>query len=183
LGFLASLFFLVFHPACNSREPLSQTAQIFRDRTLEDFDRLTPKLLPALASDSPVPAADAVIKAFLLHSHRNGCRMSGIGVLDKAGVYVTGYGFDDNNLGPPRRREYRDIKFGSFSGAKKIIESNQIIQAPLYFRNKKILVVGAPMLQKGNVLAIAYCYFEVKALEETWGITEEEFLQIDFNAR
>jgi hypothetical protein len=112
-GFLAFLFFLVFHSACNSREPLNQTAQTFRDRTLEDFDRLMPRLLLALDSDNPVPAADAVIKAFLVDSHRNGCRMSGIGVLEGAGAYVTGYGFDDNDSGSPRRDEYDGIKFGS----------------------------------------------------------------------
>ena len=65
---------------------------------------------------------------------------------------------------------------------KEILESHQIIQTPLYVKNKKILVVGAPIVQKGNVVAIVYFYFELKALEETWGITEEEFLQIDFNA-
>lgn len=182
-GFFALIFFLAFLSACTSREPLSQAAQTFRDRTLEDFDRLTPRLLLALDSDSPVLAVDAVIKAFLLDSHRNGCQVSGIGVLDGAGAYLAGYGFDDNDSGTLRKDEYGDIKFGSFGSVKKLLDSNQIVQALLYFRNKKILVVGSPIIKKGDLLGIAYFYFQVTALEETWGITEQEFLQIDFNAR
>lgn len=181
-NFIVLICFLAFSSACTTREPLSQAAQIFRDHTLKNFDRLTPRLLQAFDTDTLVRTAGPVIKSFLLDSHRNGCQMSGVGVLDEAGSFITGYKFDDNGSSV-LRDQFGDIKFGSFVSVKKVLESDEIVQATLYFKNEKILVVGSPILKKGNVVAIAYFYFQAPTLEKKCGITEEEFLQIDFNVR
>jgi hypothetical protein len=178
---MASIFFLAFYSACTSNKPLSQSAKTFREQTLEDIDRLTPKLLQALGSDSPAIAAGAVIKDFLLDLQSAGRQIFGVGVLDTSGNYLTGYSIEDKVTGKLLKDQYRNMNFAYFEGVGKIVKSRKIAQVPVYFRDTRFFVIGFPLVNEENLLGIAYFSFNSHEFEKEWGINEQEFLQIDFS--
>ena len=180
-GLIVPVFFLAFYSACSSGEPLSQNAQIFRKQTLEDFNHLTSKLVPALNSDSPVIEAGAVLKDFLLDLHGAGRVILGVGMLNTSGSYLTGYSLEDKATGKLLKNEYKGMKFASFEGVEKIVESGKIVQAPLYFRDTRVLVIGFPLVKGDNLLGIVYFSFNSDEFVKGWGISEQEFLRIDFS--
>jgi len=180
-GLMASIFFSGFFSTCTSDQLLSQRAQTFREQTLEDFDILTSKLMPALESDSPVIAAGEVIEDSLLDLHGAGRRILGIGLLDTSGEYLTGYSLEDKITGKLRKDKYKGMNFASFEGVEKIVNSRKIVQATFYLQDARVLVIGFPLVDGDNLLGIAYFSFNSQEFEEEWGISEKEFLKIDFN--
>ena len=155
----------------------------FRQQTLEDFERLTPKLGPAFDSDSPDMASDEVIIDFLLELHDNGRHVLGLGVLDPSGSYRVGYRVDDTAPGSIEKSGYEDMSFASFKGVDRVVSSRKIVQVPLYFQEQRVLVVGAPLVKEGHLLGIMCLSFDTEKFEEEWGISEQEFLRIDFNEK
>lgn len=179
--FIALIFFLASCSACTSDEPLSQSSLIFREQTLEDFDRLTSKLVPAFDRDNPVMEAGAVIRDFLLDLYGAGRPILGVGVLDPSGEYLTGYSIEDKETGQLRKNEYEGMNFASFEGVETIVDSGKIVQALLYFHDNKVLAIGFPLIKEDNLLGIVYFSFNSDGFEEESGISEQEFFQIDFN--
>lgn len=155
----------------------------FRQQTLEDFERLTPKLGPAFDSDSPDMASDEVIIDFLLDLHDNGRHVLGLGVLDPSGNYRVGYRLDGTAPGSIEKSGYEEMSFASFKGVEKVVSSRKIVQVPLYFQEQRVLVVVAPLVKEGHLLGIICLSFDTEKFEEEWGISEQEFLRIDFNVK
>jgi hypothetical protein len=155
----------------------------FREQTLEDFERLTPKLGSAFDSASPELASGEVIIDFLLGLHDNGRHVLGLGVLDPSGNYQIGYRLDDTAPGSIEKSGYEDMSFASFKGVEKVVSSRKIAQMPLYFKEQRVLVVGAPLMQEGELLGIMCLSFDTKRFEEEWHISEQEFLKINFNVK
>jgi uncharacterized protein GlcG (DUF336 family) len=180
-GVLVCAVFVVFYPGCTSNPPLSQKAVTFRQQTLEDFERLTPKL--GLAFDSPDMALDEVIIDFLQELHDNGRHVLSLGVLDPSGNYRAGYRLDDTAPGSIEKSGYKDMSFASFKGVDRIVSSRKIVQMPLYFQEQSVLVVGAPLVREDRLLGIMCLSFDTEKFEEEWGISKQEFLRIDFNVR
>ena len=182
-GVLVCAVFVAFYPGCTSDPPLSQRAMTFRQQTLEDFERLTPKLGPAFDSDSPDMASDEVIIDFLLDLHDNGRHVLGLGVLDPSGNYRVGYRLDGTAPGSIEKSGYEEMSFASFKGVEKVVSSRKIVQVPLYFQEQRVLVVVAPLVKEGPLLGIICLSFDTEKFEEEWGISEQEFLRIDFNVK
>jgi hypothetical protein len=180
-GLMASLLFSGLFSACTLEEPLSRNAQIFCDQTLEDFYVLRSKLIPALEGDNPITAAGAVIEDYLLDLHNAGRRILGVGLLDISGEYITGCSLEDKNSGELKKDKYKGMNFASFEGVERIVNSREIVQVPLYLQDARVLVIGFPLVDKDNLLGIAYFSFNSRDFMQKWGIGEEEFLQIDFN--
>ncbi len=155
----------------------------FRQQTLEDFERLTPKLGPAFDSDSPDMASDEVIIDFLLDLHDNGRHVQGLSVLDPSGNCRVSYRLDDTAPGSIEKSGYEDMSFASFKGVEKVVSSRKIVQMPLYFQGQRVLVVGAPLVKEGHLLGIICLSFDTEKFEEEWEISEQEFLRIDFNVK
>lgn len=178
---IPSILFLVFFYACTFDKPLNQNAQTFRERTLDDFMILTSKLTPVLANDIPVTMAGEIIKNFLLDMNGVGRRILGVGLLDTSGNYLTGYSIEDRVKGKLRENEYKGMKFTSFEGVERIVQSRNIVQAQLYLGDTKVLVIGFPLVDKDNLICIAYFSFNSKELVKEWKMSEQEFLRINFN--
>jgi len=178
-----SILSLTFSSGCTPDQPLSQSAQTFREQTLEDFDRLTLKLGPAWDSDGQYAAAGEVIQDFLLDLREDGRHVLGLGVLDPSGNYLVGYRLDDTAPGSIEKSGYEDMSFASFKGVEEVVSSRKIVQIPLYFQEQRVLVVGAPLVKDGRLLGILCLSFETEKFEKKWEVSEQEFLKIDFNVR
>ena len=180
-GTLICTIFVVINPGCTSDPPLSEKAMTFRQQTLEEFERLTPKLGPAF--DSPGMASDEVIIDFLQDLHDKGRHVLGLGVLDPSGNYRVGYRLGDTAPGSIEKSGYEDMSFAGFKGVDRVVSSKKIVQMPLYFQERSVLVVGAPLVKEDRLLGIMCLSFDTEKFEEEWGITEQEFLKINFNAQ
>ena len=155
----------------------------FRKKTLDDFERLTLKLAPILQRDSEFGTAGEVIKDYLLDQYANGRYVLGLGVLDPSGEYRVGYRLNDTAPGSIEKSGYKDMSFASFKGVDQVVSSRKIVQMPLYFREQNVLVVGAPLVGEDRLLGIMCLSFDTEKFEKEYGISEQEFLKIDFNIR
>ena len=180
-GVLVFTIFVVFYAGCTSDPPLSQSAMIFRQKTLEDFERLTLKLSSVMQRDSQFRAAGEVIEDYLLDQYVNGRHVLGLSVLDPSGDYRVGYRLNDTAPGSIEKSGYEDMNFASFKGVDQVVSSRQIFQMPLYFQEQKVLVVGAPLVKEDRLLGIMCLSFDTEKFEKEWRISEQEFLKIDFN--
>jgi hypothetical protein len=183
LALSAVFFFVTIYSACTSDPPLSQSAMTFRQKTLEDFERLTLKLSPILERDSQFGAAGEVIEDFLMDQYVKGRHVLSLGLLDSSGEYRVGYRLNDTAPGSIEKSGYKDMSFASFKGVDQVVSSRKIVQMPLYFQEQNVLVVGAPLIKEDRLLGIMCLSFDTKKFEKEWGISKQEFLRIDFNVK
>ena len=176
-----AIVFLTSYSACTPEPHLSQSALDFRAGTLRDFEQLTLMLGPAWNSENSFATAGEVIRDFLLNLHGKGRHVLGLGVLDPSGKYLVGYRIDDTAPGGIEKSGYEEMSFASFKGVEEVISSRKIVQVPLYFQEQSVLVVGAPLVGEDRLLGIMCLSFDTEKFEKEWGISEQEFLKIDFN--
>ena len=175
---LISFSFLFF--ACTSDKPLRPEVKAFRDQMIGDFALLKSGLVPALENDKPVVAADDVIENFLMELKSNDRRIFGISLLDTSGEYLTGYVIENKTTGKLIKDKYKDMNFHSFKIVEQIVKSRTILQEQLYLQDAMILAIGFPVTKEGDLLGIICFSFKSHEFEKKWGISEKEFLQIDF---
>ena len=168
---------------CPSDPPLSQSAETFREQTLEGLEGLSLKLTPALQRDSQFGEAGEVIKDYLQDQYVHGRHVLSLGVLDPSGKYLVGYRIGDTASGLIEKSGYEDMSFASFEGVDRVVSSRKIVQMPLYFQERKILVVGAPLIKEDRLLGIMCLSFDTEKFKKDWGISERDFLRIDFNVK
>lgn len=179
--FLTTMLLLTSYSACAPEPHLSQSALDFRVRTLRDFEQLTLMLGPAWNSQDSFATAGEVIRGFLLDWHEKGRYVLGLGVLDPSGKYLVGYRLDDTAPGSIEKSGYKDMNFASFKGVDEVVSSRKIVQVPLYLKEQKVLVVGAPLIREDRLLGVMCLSFDTEQFEKEYGISEQEFLKIDFN--
>jgi len=168
---LLLLLGLVF--GCQAKEPpLSPAAAAFKKEIKECFGRLVQPLIePVLKKDI------AAIKTCLENTEPEAlklCRMCPfrMGVLDKKG----------NNLAVHPPKKDGGMEFHSYEVVQQALKSRKITHQRLYLQDGSgLYVICAPLLkgeQTIGILAIAMSAAEAKS---RWGLTEEEFLSLDFN--
>lgn len=167
-------------PSCSSDKPLRPEVQSFREQMLTDFNLLQSRLVPVLEKDKPVDAAADVIENFLLELKNNDRRIFSIGLLDKSGEYLTGFVTDSKNTGKLIKDKYKNMDFHSFKVVEKIINSERILQEQLYLQDSEILGIGFPIVKDGDFIGILCFTFKTHEFKKKWGISEKEFLKIDF---
>ncbi len=182
-GVLVCMVFAAILSGCTSDPPLSQSAMTFREETLEGLEGLTLKLVPALERDESFEMAGEVIKDYLQNQFVNGRHVLSLGVLDPSANYLVGYRLDDTTHGSIEKSGYKDMSFASFKGVDRVVSSRKIVQMPLYLQKQRALVVGAPLIKEDRLFGIICLSFDKEKFEKEWGISEQEFLKIDFNVK
>lgn len=175
LIFLSILLF-----ACTADKPLKPEVKAFREQMMSDFNILKSELIPTLEKDKPVVAAGEAIENFLLELKNDNRRIFGIGLLDISGEYLTGFVIENKTTGKLIKDKYKDMNFHSFKVVEQIVKSRKILQEQLYLQNARILAIGFPVIKEGDFLGILCFTFKSHEFEKKWGISEKEFLQIDF---
>jgi hypothetical protein len=175
---LISLSVLFF--ACTSDKPLRPEVKAFREQMIADFNLLKSELIPALENDKPDMAAGKVIEKFLMELKSNDRRIFGISLLDTSGEYLTGFVIENKTTGKLTKDKYKDMNFHSFKIVEQIVKSRKILQEQLYLQDAIILAIGFPVIKEGDLLGIVCFSFKSHEFKKKWGISEKEFLQIDF---
>ena len=176
-----SVLILVFFAACTSEKPQNPGVHNFREQMLEDFMALESKLIPALERNNPVHAVSKAIDDFLQELIKSDRRVYSIGLLDTSGEYLTGYVIDNKAKRKVTKDKYKNMNFYSFKTVEKILKSGKIMQDMLYLKDGSVLAIGFPVIKDGKLLGITCFSFKSFEFEKKWGISEKEFLKINFN--
>ena len=183
IWFKSLVFFLILSPVyfgCSSDKPLKPDVQAFREQMIKDFNLLESGLIPALEGDKPILAASEVIDHFLIELKNNNRKIFGISLLDTSGEYLTGFVIEDKTAGKLIKDKYKNMNFHSFEVVDRIVKSRKIIQERLYFQDTRILAIGFPVIKDDDLLGILCFSFKSHEFEKKWGISEKDFLEIDF---
>lgn len=179
-GFMVFISFSALFLACNPGEPLNPAAEDFRKQMLTDYRLLSSVLVPALETDEPIVAAGEAIDNFLLEPKSKDQGIFGISLLDISGKYSTGAVIDSKDTGKLIKDIYKDTNFHSYRVVEQIVKSRRVMQERLYLQNNSILAIGFPVINNGDLMGILCFSFESHEFEKKWGLSEKEFLRIDF---
>lgn len=153
------------------KPPLSKEAQALKKKLLGEIDKLTTQLV------GPVSKQDwEAVKLILQTTYEN---MQKEATLVPEMIVV----LDRNSISRVRvpSTEERHFDFSNYTQAKTVFNEKKKVQATLYFKGMKIYVFLAPLLHNSKVLGAVSITFSENELEKKWGISEKEFLSIDFN--
>ena len=103
------------------------------------------------------------------------CRMCPfeIGVLDQSGKILSAY---------PVKGDGKPKDYSNYDLVKKAINSKKIQQQTLFLPDgSKLYLVCAPLIQQDKLIGLVAIAISSKDAEKRWGLTEKEFLALDFN--
>jgi hypothetical protein len=157
---------------CGAKEPpLSREAQTLKKELLREMDKLTAALVEPTAKQN-WEAIPLILKSSYEDIEKKGkLVLTRIGVMDRDGILQLTY--------PSKEAEGFD--FYNFQPAKLVYINKRKAQAKLYVGINKIFILIAPLLQKDQVIGAAVVAFSDEELQNTWKVSEKEFLSIDFN--
>jgi len=169
---LAGAVILFF--GCQAREaPLSPGAATFKQELKSCLDSLSANLM------EPVARKDvAGITAALQNVESPAvklCRLCPfeLGVLNPVGETLAQY---------PVKGDGKTKDFSSYELVKKAISSKKVQQQGLFLPDSsKLYLICAPLIREDKLVGLVAIAISSKDAEQRWGLTEKEFLGMDFN--
>ena len=173
LWFILPILLLGLNWGCQAKEPpLSPAAASFKHEVKECIGRLVQPLMePVLKNDT------AAINAALEKTEPEAiklCRMCPfrIGVMDKNGDTLAVY--------PPIKAPHLD--FYNYEVVKQALKNRKIAHQRLFLQDGSgLYVISVPLLREGQVIGILAIALSAAESQNRWGLTEKEFLALDFN--
>lgn len=158
---------------CQAKEPpLSPAAAAFKKEVKDCLDRLTPGLAEPLAQ-ADVGAINTTLSKVEPEAIKL-CRMCPfrLGVLNKNGETVTVYPFKQDSM----------ADFSSYNMVKETLKSGKIAQQRFFLQDgSELYIICAPIHRQGAVIGILALGLDEAEARKRWGVTEPEFLSLDFN--
>ncbi len=158
---------------CHQEPPLNPGIASFKQELKSCFDSIAITLM------EPVARKDvAGVKAALEKVESPAvklCRLCPfeIGVLDPSGKILSSY---------PVKGDGKAKDYSSYDLVKKAISTQKIQQQALFLPDaSKLYLVCAPLIQKGKLIGLVAIAISSADAEKRWGLTEKEFLALDFN--
>jgi hypothetical protein len=169
---LASAVILLF--GCQAQEaPLSPGAATFKQELKSCLDNLAVTLM------QPVAKQDlAGIKAALEKVESPAvklCRLCPfeIGVLNPSGETLAAY---------PAKGDGKAKNYSNYDLVIKAIKSKKIQQQQFFLQDGgKLYLVCAPLIREDVLIGLVAIAISSEDAEKRWGLTEKEFLALDFN--
>ncbi|MFA5110321.1 MAG: hypothetical protein WC443_02840 [Desulfobaccales bacterium] len=163
---------IVFFLGCQAKPvPLSAGAQAFKKEVKACLDKLSVDLV------APITKRDLNgIKSTLQQIEPQAvklCRMCpfSIGVLNRYGETMAIY--------PPREIT---SNFSNYELVTKTVNTKKIQQQRFYLQDGAILyIICAPIIGADQVIGLAAIAINAEEAKQRWGITEKEFLALNFN--
>ncbi|MCL4503691.1 MAG: hypothetical protein M1438_17830 [Deltaproteobacteria bacterium] len=169
------LLFLTVLGGCQAKEPpLSQKAAAFKKEVLDCLDRLCSGLVVAILNGD-VDGINETLKKMEPEKIKL-CRMCPfrIGILNKHGQTLTVYPFKMEAMG----------NFASYEGVALTLKNRLINQQRLYLQDgSQIYLIFIPLLKDNTLVGIMVLSLSAKDAQDHWGLTEKEFMQINFNIK
>jgi hypothetical protein len=175
-GLVAVLIFLsVGGSGCGKKEsPVSKGGLKFKTQIREMVQRLEPHLLES-ASKEDRKDAETTLERFASDVFQEGwVRPLIMGLVDKQGVVLARW--------PGTVSSVSGNDFAQYDAFKKALKNRKIFQERLFLQGgQNTLVLCVPFPRKGEMTGIVVFTFRPDDLKEQIGLTEEEFLAMDFN--
>ena len=170
--------FLILLPgvlfSCTSHEPSrSKGALAFNKEIRKTIKILAPLLIKPVAQGD-VSAIDALLDKTCREAQKAGQPLTcGIVILDKNGVSLTGR---------YPKESYKALNYSHYSAVAQALEKRKAIQARLFLQDgTKFYVVLSPLILNGHMEGLLGIGYTVEEASKRWGITEKEFLSLDFS--
>jgi hypothetical protein len=159
---------------CQTPEPpLSPAAAAFKKEVQECLANLTRNLAEPV-SRKDVGAIRAVLKNTEAHTVKL-CRLCPftMGVLNRGGNTLALYPFTPGVAGD----------YSNYEVVQQVLKTRKPAQQRLYLQDgDQIYVVCAPIFQEENLVGLVALSLHAEEARARWGITEPEFLAIDFSS-
>ncbi len=169
------LLLLLVLSGCQAKEPpLSPAAAAFKKEVQECLDRLCQGVIGALIKKD-VAALNETLKKIEPEALKL-CRMCPfrIGILDQHGDTVTVYPFKAEAMG----------NFSSYEAVAQTLKNRKINQQRLFLQDgSQMYLICVPLLQGENLVGIMALSLSAKDAQDRWGLSEKDFLTIDFNIK
>jgi hypothetical protein len=157
---------------CQAQEPpLSPAAAAFKKEVKDCLAELSKGLLQPVSQEN-VPAIQEALQKIEPAAAKL-CRRCPfrIGVLNKNGDTLTIY---------PSKAEALD--FSNYNVVVQTLKTRRIMQQRFYLQDgSQVFIVCAPLLRGDDLLGILAISLSAAEANSRWGVTEKEFMAIDFN--
>lgn len=167
------ILLLGFSYGCQTKEPpLSPAAARFKQEVKECIGSVTKPLI------GPLSKRDAAgIHAALKKTEPENLKLCvrcpfRMGVMDVDGTSLALY--------PPRKNA--NLDFYKYEVVQQALKDRKIAQQRLYLQDgSSLYVICVPLLKDYQVMGILAIALSASEAKNKWGLTEEEFMAIDFN--
>lgn len=162
---------------CKLKElPLSENALVFQEEMRATIKKLSLPFTES-ASRGDLKGVEAALNKIYEDGEKSGQPLNyGLGVLDKNGVMLAGRypGKPDWSFSLQNYSKYKVIT--------QALKERKVIQTKLFMQNEPVLyVICVPLLREKKVEGLLIVGFSSSQMKEKLGISEEEFMTMNFN--
>lgn len=168
------LLALTLGPGCQeAKPPLSPKAVTFQQEIQAVINRIAPPLAEPVAHKDMKAVQKALVKAFSLCAQQCEGIFYNVFILDKNGVLTAVY--------PPA--EVKRFQFSNYKAVKKAFAEKKPNQTILYQPDGTMTyIICLPLIYRGQVAGILALGFEGGDVTKKRGVSQEEFLRLDFHS-
>jgi hypothetical protein len=167
------LILFLFLSACQPAHFPSNAAVAFKKEVRDNIEKLSPLFANALLEKNQKQVETVLMRA-CAEAERTGKPFScGIAILDKNGISVT-------STSP--RKPSRGIDYSHYESITKSLRQKRIVHTSLFLQDgTKIFAISSPLVKDGNLFGLLVLGYFSTEVQRNWGLTEAEFLEINFN--
>ena len=158
--------------ACQAKEPPLSPAASFKKEVKSILDKLSSTLVePVFKRDvHGIEIALSEIEPQVAELCRM-CQFFQVGVLNQQGETLA--------VHPPTARSNN---FSNYDLVIKIINSKQIQQQKFFLQDgSELYIICAPILRQDTVIGLTAIAISAEEAKSKWGLTEKEFMALNFN--
>lgn len=156
-----------------AKPPLSPKAEAFKKEVQSLINRIAPPLVGPVAHKDREGVQKALVKAFSLCSTECEGVFYNVFILDQNAVLTAVY--------PPA--EVKRFQFSNYKAIEKAFKEKKPNQTILYQPDgTPNYIICVPLIQEGQVTGILALGFDGNQVKDKRGLTEQEFLSLDFQA-
>jgi|UniRef100_A0A7C5AMK1 hypothetical protein len=157
---------------CSESLPLSPRQAGFRDQVFRVLERLADPLAQPVAQEDKRGIQGVLLRLFSVCADDCEGLLDNVVVLDRDGVTIAVYPEEKVPM----------WNFSDYAAVKRAVESKTPVPAILYRPDgTAISAICAPLLHKERVEGVVVLVIESRKLKEKLGLTETEFLSLDFS--
>lgn len=170
--YIAFVFFLSL-PACKPPPAPSSAAVAFKKEVRDNIEKLSPFFAEALPKGNGKAVEAALTRACVAAEEQGMPFSCSIATLDKNGISVT-------SISP--RKLSQGVDYSHYKSITKSLREKRIVHARLFLQDgTRIFAVSSPLMKDGRLVGLLVLGYFSTEVRRNWGLTEEEFLEIDFN--
>ena len=168
------LLALALGPGCQeAKSPLSPEAVTFQQEIQAVINRIAPPLAEPVAHKDMQAVQKALVKAFSLCAEKCEGIFYNVFILDKNGVQTAVY--------PPA--EVKRFQFSNYTAVQKAFSERKPNQTILYQPDGTLTyIICLPLIYQGQVSGILALGFAGSDVTQKRGVSEKEFLRLDFHS-